>query len=69
MNGNGGFGVFPVIYGGLIDSFNPSSLAVLIVFILLDIINEFKDLTEQFGLIALSILHNLAVPQISIPLK
>ena len=34
MNGNGGFGVFPVIYGGLIDSFNPSSLAVLIVFIL-----------------------------------
>jgi len=32
---------------------------VFIFFIFLDIINEFKDLTSHFKLIALSILHNL----------
>lgn len=32
---------------------------IFIIFIFLDIVNEFRDLTSQFGLIALSILHNL----------
>lgn len=32
---------------------------LFIIFIVLDIINEFKDLTSHFKLIALSILHNL----------
>ncbi|MBI3026551.1 hypothetical protein HYY70_00405 [Candidatus Woesearchaeota archaeon] len=39
---------------------------VFIIFIFLDIINEFKDLTSQFGLIALSILHNLVDLAISL---
>ena len=35
------------------------AFAALIIFIFLDIINEFRDLTTHFGLIMLSILHNL----------
>lgn len=37
-----------------------------IIFIFLDLINEFKDLTSHFGWIALSILHNLADLAISL---
>ena len=35
------------------------AFVALIIFIFLDIINEFRDLTTHFGLIMLSILHNL----------
>ena len=32
---------------------------IFIIFIILDVINEFKDLVSQFGLALLSIFHNL----------
>ena len=37
-----------------------AAFAVFIIFIFLDIVNEVKDLTTHFGLIVLSLVHNLA---------
>ena len=43
-----------------------AAFIVLIIFIFLDVINEFSDLSTHFGLIALSILHNLVDLAISL---
>lgn len=43
-----------------------AAFIIFVIFIFLDIINEFRDLTSQFGLIALSVLHNLVDLAISL---
>ncbi len=41
------------------DIFYTIAFAIYVIFIVLDIINEFSDLTTHFGFIAFSILHGL----------